>query len=157
MWQRCGTGIADDPPVSITPDVSLSTIVGWTDRLVDASHHASSQETQNTPTPDPDALYPSDVQAAIPQPSYQLASALSAQLTRSDKDVLDLLAAWPLCTRDQLAGLMGGVTLRRVDQALRSLLRRSLVRSDGSDSVRRAGAGNQSPIARPGSRADCRH
>ena len=46
-------------------------------------------------------------------------------------DVLDLLAAWPLCTRAQLAGLMGGVTLRRVDQALRSLMHRSLVRSDG--------------------------
>ena len=99
--------------------------------MVDASHHASSQEAQNTPTPDPDALYPSDVQAGMPQPSNQLASALSAQLTRADKDVLDLLAAWPLCTRAQLVGLMGGVTLRRVDQALSSLLSRYLVRSDG--------------------------
>ena len=131
VWQRCGTGIADDPPAPITPDASLSTIVAWTDRLVDASHRASGQETQSTPTPDPDALYPSDVQAGMPQPYYQLASALSAQLTRADKNVLDLLAAWPLCTRDQLAGLMGGVTLRRVDQALCSLMRRSLIHSDG--------------------------
>ena len=132
VWQRCGTGIADDPPVSISPDVALSTIVAWTDRLVDASHHPSSQETQGTPTPDPDALYPSDVQASMPQPSHQLGSALSVQLTRADKDVLDLLAAWPLCTRAQLAGLMGGVTLHRVDQALQSLMWRYLVPSNGS-------------------------
>ena len=127
VWQRCGTGMSDDPPVSITPDMALSTIVAWTDRLVDAS-----QKTESTPTPNPDALYPSDVQADMPQPSRQLQSALSVRLTRADKDVLDLLAAWPLCTRAQLAGLMGGVTLRRVDQALRSLMRRSLVRSEGS-------------------------
>ena len=47
--------------------------------------------------------------------------AISVQLTRAEKDTLDLLAAWPLCTREQLAGLMGGVTLRRVNQVLRSL------------------------------------
>ena len=80
----------------------------------------------------PDALYPSDVQVSMPQPSHQLTSSLSAQLTRADKDVLDLLGAWPLCTRAQLAGLMGGVTLRRVDQALHSLMRRRLVLSDDS-------------------------
>ena len=132
VWQQCGTGIADNPPVSITPDVALSSIVRWTDRLVDASHHVSSQETESNPTPDPDALYPSDVQVSMPQPSHQLTSSLSAQLTRADKDVLDLLGAWPLCTRAQLAGLMGGVTLRRVDQALHSLMRRRLVLSDDS-------------------------
>ena len=41
-----------------------------------------------------------------------------------------MLAAWPLCTREQLAGLMGGVTLRRVNQVLRSLAQHGLVRSD---------------------------
>ena len=132
VWQQCGTGIADNPPVSITPDVALSSIVRWTDRLVDASHHVSSQETESNPTPDPDALYPSDVQVSMPQPSHQLTSSLSAQLTRADKDLLDLLGAWPLCTRAQLAELMGGVTLRRVDQALHSLMRRRLVLSDDS-------------------------
>ena len=81
VWQQCGTGMAANPPVSITPDVALSSIVRWTDRLVDVSHHASSQETQSTPTPDPDALYPSDVEANMPQPSYQVASALSVQLS----------------------------------------------------------------------------
>ena len=132
VWQRCGTGIADDPPVSITPDVALSSIVRWTDRLVDVSYHVSNHETESTPTPDPNALYPSDAQADMPQPSRQLQSALSVRLTRADKEVLDLLAAWPLCTRAQLAGLKGGVTLRRVDQALQSLMRKRLVRSEGS-------------------------
>ena len=67
----------------------------------------------------------------MPDPTDQLNAALSVQLTRGDKDALDLLAGWPLCTCDQLAGLMGGVTLRRVNQVLRSLSQRSLVRADG--------------------------
>ena len=49
---------------------------------------------------------------------------------RAEKEALDLLSAWPLCTREQLAGLMGGVTLRRVNQVLRSLAQHGLVRSD---------------------------
>ena len=53
------------------------------------------------------------------------------QLTRAEKDALDLLAAWPLCTREQLAGMMGGVTLRRVNQVLYSLSQHSLVKADG--------------------------
>ena len=53
----------------------------------------------------------------MPEPSdEQLKPALSVQLARAEKDALDLLSAWPLCTREQLAGLMGGVTLRRVNQ-----------------------------------------
>ena len=52
----------------------------------------------------------------MPEPTEQLTSTLPVQLTRAEKDALDLLAAWPLCTREQLAGLMGGVTLRRVNQ-----------------------------------------
>ena len=67
----------------------------------------------------------------MPEPTEQLKAALAVQLTRSDKDALDLLAAWPLCTREQLAGLMGGVTLRRVNQMLRSLSQHGLVRVDG--------------------------
>ena len=68
----------------------------------------------------------------MPEPSQQLASVLAAQLTRADKDALDLLAAWPLCTREQLAGLMRGATLRRVNQVLRSLSQHGLVRTDGN-------------------------
>ena len=53
------------------------------------------------------------------------------QLGRSEKDVLDLLAAGPMCRKEQLAGLMGGVTRRRADQVLSSLTGLGLVRADG--------------------------
>ena len=127
VWQQGGTGVADDPPAPIAPDAALADIVAWTERLLagpPASHHP-------TPTPDPDALYPTDVRATRPDPDRQLATALAVQLTRADKETLDLLAAWPRCTRPQLAGLLGGVTRHRAGQALRSLLHRGLVRADG--------------------------
>ena len=127
VWQQCGTGLADNPPVRIAPDADLPSIVAWTDRLVDAS----SPSRRDPPMPNPDAIYPDDVRATMPDPSIQLEPALSVQLTRADKDALNLLAAWPLCTREQLAGLMGGVTRRRAGQTLRSLMGRGLVRSDG--------------------------
>ena len=127
VWQQCGTGLAGNPPVGIAPDADLPSIVAWTDRLIDASP----ESRHKTPRPSPDALYPSDVRATMPEPSQQLESALSVQLTRADKDTLDLLAAWPLCTHEQFAGLMGGVTRHRAGQALRSLMSRCLVRSDG--------------------------
>ena len=68
----------------------------------------------------------------MPEPAQQLTSSLAAQLTRAGKEALDLLAAWPLCTREQLAGLMGGVTLRRVNQVLHSFRKHDLVREDDS-------------------------
>ena len=96
------------------------------ERLLDSSYSFRSKN----PKPNPGTLYPSGVQASMPEPTQQLTSTLSVQLTRAEKDVLDLLAAWPLCTREQFEGLMGGVTLRRVNQVLRSLSQRGLVRSD---------------------------
>ena len=128
VWQQCGNGLNDDPPVQIFHDVSLTDILAWVDRLLDPSYSV----LRDSPEPNPSTLYPSGVQAAMPKPSQQLASALSVQLTLADKDALDLLAAWPLSTREQLAGLMGGVTLRRVNQVLRSLHQHSLVREDES-------------------------
>ena len=127
VWQQCGSGLGADPPVRVSPDASLSGILAWAERLLDSSYPF----LRNNPKPNPTTLYTSGAQAAMPEPSQQLTSALSVQLTRADKDALDLLAAWPLCTREQLAGLMGGVTLRRVNQILRSLSQRGLVRSDG--------------------------
>ena len=59
------------------------------------------------------------------------------QVTRAKKDTLDLLAAWPLCTTDQLAGLMGGVTRRRANLVLRCLSARSLVHSENQRHVLR--------------------
>ena len=127
VWQHCGSGLGDDPPVLVSPDASLTGILAWAERLLDSSYSF----LRDNPKPNPGTLYSSGVQASMPEPSQQLASALSVLLTRADKDALDLLAAWPLCTREQLAGLMGGVTLRRVNQVLSSLSQRSLVRADG--------------------------
>ncbi len=127
VWQQCGSGLGVDPPVRIDADASLAGILALAERLLDSSHSF----LRDSPKAKPSALYSSGVQAAMPEPSQQLTSTLSARLSRTDKDALDLLAAWPLCTREQLAGLMGGVTLRRVNQVLRSLSQHSLVRADG--------------------------
>ncbi len=131
VWQQCGSGLGDDPPVRVSPDASLTGILAWMDRLLDSSYSF----LRDNPKPNPGALYPTGVQASMPEPSQQLTSAPSVQLTRAGKDALDLLAAWPLCTREQLAGLMRGVTLRRVNQVnqvLRSLSQHGLVRADGA-------------------------
>ena len=127
VWQQCGSGLGDDPPVRVSPDSSLPGILAWMDRLLDSSYSFLRDNSK----PNPGALYPSGVQAAMPESTQQLTSALAVQLTRADKDALDLLAAWPLCSREQLAGLMGGVTMRRVNQLLRSLSQHGLVRADG--------------------------
>ena len=128
VWQQCGYGLDQDPPVEISPETSLPDILGWAEGLLESSHPSR----RDNPKPDPDTLYPSGVQAAMPEPAQQLASAPATQLTRAGKDVLDLLAAWPLCTREQLAGLMGGVTPRRVNQVLRRLRQHELVQEDES-------------------------
>ena len=128
VWQQCGSGLGQDPPALIAPDTSLADILPWAEGLLESSYRSR----RDSPRPDPDTLYPSDVQATMPQPAQQLASALATQLTRAEKDVLDLLAAWPRCTREQLAGLMGGVTPRRVNQVLRSLRQHELVQEDDS-------------------------
>ena len=123
IWQQRGTGLGDNLPVRVSPDSSLPGILTWAERLLDSSYPF----LRDNPKPSPGALYPSGVQASMLEPSLQLTSALSVQMTRVDKDALDLLAAWPLCTRERIAGLMGGVTLRRVNQVLRSLSQRGLV------------------------------
>ena len=125
VWQQCGSGLGE--AVRIDADASLAGILALAERLLDTSYSFLGKN----PKPNPSDLYPSGVQAAMPEPSQQLTPAIPAQLTRAEKDALDLLAAWPLCTREQLAGLMGGVTLRRVNQVLRSLGQHSLVRADG--------------------------
>ena len=126
VWQQCGSGLGENPPVRIDGDTSLADILAWMDRLLDKSYSF----LRDSPKANPEALYPSSVKTVMPEPTQQLAPALSVQLTRAEKDALDLLAAWPLCTREQLAGLMGGVTLRRVNQVLRSLTQHGLVRAD---------------------------
>ena len=124
VWQQCGSGLGE--AVRIDAEASLAGILALAERLLDSSYSFLGKR----PKPNPSDLYPSSVQAAMPEPTEQLKPALSVQLTGADKDALDLLAAWPLCTREQLARLMGGVTLRRVNQVLRSLTQRGLFRSD---------------------------
>ena len=126
VWHQCGSGLGHDPPVSLVADASLAGILAWAERLLDSSYSF----LRNRPKPKPSGLYPSGVQASMPESVEQLTPALSVQLTRAEKDALDLLSAWPLCTREQIAGLMGGVTMRRVNQVLRSIAQHGLVRSD---------------------------
>ena len=125
VWQQCGSGLGE--AVRIDADASLADILALAERLLDSSYPF----LRDNPKPKLGTLYLSGVQASMPEPSQQLTPALPAQLTRAEKDALDLLAAWPLCTREQLVGLMGGVTLRRVNQVLRSLGQHSLVRAEG--------------------------
>ena len=131
VWQSRGTrtGWNNLLPVKIKPSLSLATIVSGTDGMLEATEFY--QRATGQTTPDPDDLYTSYLRAGMPEPTEQLTSSLSVQLTASEKQALDLLASWPLCTKKQLAGLLGGVTRRRVNQVLLSLTRRSLVGKEG--------------------------
>ena len=134
VWQQCGGGTEHDIPVKVAPGVSLETIIARTDRLAerfDDLRRRQNPGTERELTPDPETLYPSRLRAAMPEPSELFGSSLAVRLTGAEKDALDLLAAWPLCTTDQLAGLMGGVTRRRANQVLNSLTGHSLVFTDG--------------------------
>ena len=133
-WQQCGAGSNSFPPGAINPDVSLDAIMGWLGRRAEnaaAYRRKLGLDPEDQPKPDPEALYPSRMRAMMPQPSEQVGNSLAVQLTRADKQALDLLAAWPLCETDRLAGLMGGVTRRRANQVIRSLANHGLIRADG--------------------------
>ncbi len=137
-WQQCGHGMGAQ--VKIAPYLSLDNIVASIGWLVDK--YASVRRDKTPPEkrqlePDPDSLYPTHIRTAMPDPSEQVKSSLAVQLTRAEKEALDLLAAWPLSTTGQLAGLMGGVTRRRANQVLRSLAGRSLVHSENQRHVLR--------------------
>ena len=137
-WQQCGHGMGVQ--VTIAPSLSLENIVGSIGWLVDRDARNRRDNTppaKRQPTPDPYSLYPEHVRAAMPDPSEQVGNSLAVQLTHAEKDALDLLAAWPLCSTDQFAGLMGGVTRRRANQVLRSLGARSLVHSENQRHVLR--------------------
>ena len=135
-WQQCGHGMGAH--VKIEPYLSLENIVASIGWLVDRDARNRRDKTppaKRQPTPDPYSLYPTHLQSAMPEPPEQVQASLAVQLTRAEKEALDLLAAWPLCTTDQLVGLMGGVTRRRANQVLRSLGARSLVRSENQRHV----------------------
>ena len=138
VWQQCGGGTEQALPVKVVPGVSLETIIARTDRLAERFDDLRQRHTpgaEREPRPDPETLYPNRLRAGMPEPSELLGSPLAVQLTGAEKDAMDLLAAWPLCTTDQLAGLMGGVTRRRANQVLNSLAGHSLVQADGQRHV----------------------
>ena len=68
VWQQCGSGLGDDPPVRISPDASLVGILAWAERLLDLSYSF----LRDNPEPNPGALYPSGIQAAMSEPTQQL-------------------------------------------------------------------------------------
>ena len=138
VWQQCGKGIDFMLPVEVGPSLSLNFIIARTDDLAERFDELRRQHNpgkEREPKPDPDTLYPTRLRTAMPEPSELLGSSLAVRLTGAEKDALDLLAAWPLCTTGQLAGLMGGVTRRRANQVLRSLAGHSLVREEGERHV----------------------
>ncbi len=134
VWQQCGRGNKSFLPETINPDVSLDDVLDWlgrsAERIADRRRKLG-LDPDDHPSPEPDDLYPSRMRALMPKPPEQVGNSLAVRLTRTEKQVLDLLAAWPLCGMDQLAGLMGGVTRRRANQVLRSLADHCLIRADG--------------------------
>ena len=137
-WQQCGH--IPWPQVKIKPLLSLGNIIASIGWLVDKYASVRRDRTpphKRQPEPDPYSLYPEHLRAAMPDPTEQIKDSLAVQLSRAEKEALDLLAAWPLCTTEQLAGLMGGVTRRRANQLLQSLGVRSLVHSESQRHVLR--------------------
>ena len=137
-WQQCGHGVGVQE--KIAPYLSLENIVGSIGWLVDRdarNRRDGTPPAKRQPIPDPYSIYPDHLRAVMPDPSEQVKSSLAVQLTRAEKEALDLLAAWPLCSTDQLAGLMGGVTRRRANQVLRSLGARFLIHSENQRHVLR--------------------
>ncbi|MXY43433.1 MAG: hypothetical protein F4Y50_05145 [Dehalococcoidia bacterium] len=125
VWQQCGNGV--DIATPLAPELRLPDILGWLGDRTDAERKR--WRTMDV-LPDRKSLYSARMRATRPRPAEQLDTSYAVRLSRTDKQVLDLLADWPLCTAEQLAGLMGGVGRRRVNQALRRLRRRRLVERD---------------------------
>ncbi len=123
VWQPGGEGFGKTPVIA--PEVSLARMVDMAGNMAGHPVHALRRG------PRPDRLYRDSVRATALAPDERVGDGLATQLTAAEKQALDLLAAWPLCTTEQLGGLLGGVTGRRVNQVLLALRRGGLVRSDG--------------------------
>ena len=124
VWQPGGDGFGKTPVIA--PDVSLA-------RMVDAARDMAGHPIHTLRRrPHPDRLYAGSVRATALAPDERVGDALATHLTAAEKQALDLLASWPLCTTEQLGGLLGGVSGRRANQVLGPLRRRGLVRSGGN-------------------------
>ena len=82
VWHQCGSGLGLDPPVRIEADASLAGILAWGERLLDTSYSF----LRDRPKPKRRTLYPSGVQAAMPEPTEQINPALPVQLTSAEKE-----------------------------------------------------------------------
>ncbi len=123
VWQPARYGRGNTPVIA--PDTSLAWLVDLAGREAEHPVHGVLPKRHWA------WLSAGGVRATPPSGDDAFGDALALQLTAAGKQALDLLAAWPLCTTEQLANLMGGVSARRVNQVLRPLRRRGLVRSDG--------------------------
>ena len=109
-WQQGGYGFASTP--TLEPEVSLPSIIKRVQRLGEAYPKINgSRKRRSAPA----------IRVSLPDTTTQLGLALSLTLGRAEKRVLDLLAGWPFCSVEQLAGLMEGVSKRQANHVLRSL------------------------------------
>ena len=125
VWQPARYG-RENTPTTVAPDSSLAWLMDLTSRDVGTPLHAVQRMRH------PDQIYAGDMRATPPAGEGLFEDALAVQLAAAEKQALDLLASWPLCTTEQLGGLMGGVSDRRANQALGPLRKRRLVRRDGN-------------------------
>ncbi len=119
VWQQGGYGFAATP--TVMPNVTLSAIVSRVHRSPDAFRRLYVGSGRHPKE---------DVRAGLPEPAEQLEQALAIALSRAEKRVLDLLADWPFCSPQQLAGLLGGVGVHRSNEVLRSLRELGLVQRE---------------------------
>ena len=122
VWQQCDAGVS--MATTLAPSLNLPAILGWlAERIAEERRRWPSSSLGADRT----SLYAAGLRASRPRPAEQFDAAYAMRLSRTDKQVLDLISDWPFCTAEQLAGLMGGVSRRRVNQVLRRLRRRRLL------------------------------
>ena len=126
VWQPARYGRGNAPVIA--PDTSLAWLVDLAGREAEHPVHGVLPKRHWA------RLSPGGVRVTPPA-SGEFADAVAMHLAAAEKRMLDLLAAWPLCTTEQLANLMGGLTERRANQLLRSLRRLGLARREGEGHV----------------------
>ena len=114
-----------------TPLVQPSSSLAW---LVDLAGREAEHPVHRVMPKRLWAWRSSGARATPPVPG-DLADAVAMRLGSAEKRMLDLLAAWPLCTTEQLASFMGDLSERRANQLLRPLRRLGLARREGEAHV----------------------
>lgn len=119
VWQQGGYGFASAP--TVMPNITLFEIV--------SRAHLSAEVFRGVNV-GADVQSKQNVRACLPEPAEQHDQAPAVTLSRAEKSVLNLLADWPFCSPQQLAGLIGGVGAHRSNEVLRSLRQRGLVQQE---------------------------